>query len=357
VNLKITLGLIAMAAVIGGVVVVNPFAGEEAKAPKPPWFFQVGVDDINRIEVSFEGESVKFEKTPEGTWAFDDPADIPPSSFRWGGVTLLVSGPKTKRDLTGAPDITESVIQANRLIDDRAEYGLEDPHTIVKVGLTGDRQIEFRLGDTTADGGHHYGEVVGFDELFLIAASWGDVLARLAKEPPLPKWYVERTLEELEQVNIYGGDPTSGETRVLTFEQQGGEWSVMYRPDDTSMHPVDPEGFAEIRPLLSGRPPITIGVPFVDDGDYAQWGITDDSRAIEIRFSGLSDRGTRFIDGILLRIGSKAPGAAAYYAKSETNQIREPVLLIGADWVESMFSLHENIPYGADPSEPASKSN
>ena len=346
-NLKITLGLVAIAAVIGGVVYVNPFASEEEKAPRPPWFFQVGIDDINRIEISFEDEGVKFDKTPEGTWAFEDPADIPPSAFRWGGVTLLVSGPQTKRDLTAT----------QTFINDPAEFGLDNPHTIVKVGLTGDRQIEFRLGDLTADGGHHYGEVIGFDELFLIAASWGDVLARLAKEPPFPKWYIERTLEELEQVNIYGGDPSADDTPVLTFEQDDGEWSVMYRPEDRESVPVDPEQFEEIRLLLPGPPPITIGVPLVDDRDYAPWGITDQSRAIEIRFRGVSDRGTSYIDGILLRIGSKAPGTSAYYAKSESDTVREPVLLIDADWVESMFSLHENIPYGAERPEPASKAN
>ena len=346
-NLKITLGLVVIASVIGVVVYVNPFAAEETKAPRSPWFFQVEMDDIIRIEVSFEGESVKFEKTPEGTWAFEHPADIPPSAFRWGGITLLVSGPQTRRDLTA----TET------FINDPTEFGLDVPHTIVKVGLTGDRQIEFRIGDETADGRDHYGEVVGFDELFIIAAAWGDVLARLAKEPPLPKWYIERTPEELEQVNIYRGDPGSAETPVLTFEQDDGEWSVMYRPNDTSTLPVDSERFEEIRPLLPGPPPITIGVPLVDDSDYAPWGITDDSRAVEIRFSGVSDRGTRYIDGILLRIGSKAEGTSAYYAKSESDRVREPVLLIDADWVESMFSLHENIPYGAEPPEPASAAN
>ena len=75
-NLKMTLGLVAIAAVIGGVVYVNPFAGEEEKALRSPWFFQVEIDDIKHIEVSFEGESVKFDKTPEGTWAFDVPATL-----------------------------------------------------------------------------------------------------------------------------------------------------------------------------------------------------------------------------------------------------------------------------------------
>ncbi len=346
-NLKITLGLVAIAAVIGGVVYVNPFAGEETKAPRSPWFFQVEIDDIVRIEVSSEGESVKFDKTPEGTWAFEDPADIPPSAFRWGGVTLLVSGPQTKRDLTAT----------QTFINDPAEFGLDNPHTIVKVGLTGDRQIEFRLGDVTTDGGHHYGEVIGFDELFLIASAWGDVLARLAKEPPLPKWYIERTPEELEQVNIYGGDPSSEETSVLTFQQDDGEWTVRYRPEDKSRRPVDSERFEEIQPMLPGPPPITVGVPLVDDRDYAPWGINDDSRAIEIRFKGVSDSGTSYIDGILLRIGSEAPGTSAYYAKSESDTVREPVLLIDADWVELMFGLLEDVPYAAEPSEPASAAN
>ena len=108
---------------------------------------------------------------------------------------------------------------------------------------------------------------------------------------------------------------------------------------------------------MAGPPPITVGVPLVDDRDYAPWGITDDSRAIEIRFNGLSDSGTRYIDGILLRIGSEAPGTSAYYAKSQSDTIREPVLLIDADWVDSMFDLLDNIPYGAEGSEPAANSN
>lgn len=477
-NLKITLGLVVIAVAIGVVTYANPFAGEEERVPRPPWFYQVSIDDINRIEVSSEGESVRFDETSEGTWAFDDPAGIPPSAQRWGGITLLVSGPATARDLTAT----------NTFINDPAEFGLDNPHTIVKVGLTGDRQIEFRLGDKTTDGGQHYGEVVGFDELFLIAGQWGDVLARLAKEPPLPKWYVERTPEELEVVNIYSVFPGDKDTASLRFERKDDEWTVrdptlheeavirtavvdasqtstaplstaasensevfseggvtltvkdhpdpvvagdeltytitvtnnrpdyvgftvrnvllrrvtfvsaseqsfndktgewavgglesgqsatlqiVVRVDSSIAHgtvlsstavvdaktPVDPGRLEKIRPLLPGPPAMTVGVPLVDDRDYAPWGITDDSRAIEIRFSGVSDRGTKYIEGFLIRIGSKAPGTSAYYAKNDSGRVREPVLLIDADWVEAMFGLLENIPYGPERSEPASKAN
>ena len=356
-NLKITLGLVGVAAIVGIVAYVNPFGSEEERAPRSPWFYQIAQDDIEFIGVAVEEESVRFDKTPEGTWAFDDPKGIPPSQFRWGGMTLLLSGPQTGRDLTGdaeVADISQSVVQANRLIDDPAEFGLDDPHTVVKVGLTGDRYIEFRLGDTTADGRHHYGEVVGFDELFLIASQWGDVVARLVTEPPFPKWFVDRTIEELEEFNVYRGNPESPDTPQLSYIQELDGWHVFNYPEDTEDRTVDPEGFAQLSPILTGHPPISMGVPLVEDQDYSPYGIVADSGAIEIRFSSVSDRGTKHVDGVLLRIGDKAPGTSAYYAKSESDFSREPVLLIDAAWVDAVMSLHEDIPYADEDSATAS---
>lgn len=356
-NLKITLALVGVAAIVGIVAYVNPFEGEEEKTPRSPWFYQVAMDDIEFIGVTFGEKKVEFNKTPEGTWAFDDPEGIPPSHVRWGGITLLLSGPQTGRDLTegsSVGDLSENVIQANRLIDDPADFGLDDPHTIVQVGLSGERSIEFRLGDNTADDRHVYAEVVGFDELFLIAALWGEVVGRLANEPPFPQWFVSRTIDEVEEFNVYRGDPLSADTPQLSFMQKFDGWRVLNYPEDTEERIVDPEGFAALSPILTGHPPISMGVPLVEDQDYSPYGIVDDSDAIEIRFNYESDRGTKFVEGVLLRIGDKAPGTSAYYAKSESDFSREPVLLIDAEWVEAALSLHESVPYGDEDSTTAS---
>ena len=76
-------------------------------------------------------------------------------------------------------------------------------------------------------------------------------------------------------------------------------------------------------------------VPTVDDQDYTPWGIGEDSDAIEIRFSGETERGTRFTDGVLLILGHKNEDGSAYYAKSETNFIRQPIINLPAEWVDT----------------------
>ena len=86
----------------------------------------------------------------------------------------------------------------------------------------------------------------------------------------------------------------------------------------------------------------------MDDQDYTPWGIGDDSRAIEIRFTGLTERGTKFTDGVLLILGNKSDDGASYYAKSETNFIRQPVISLNAEWVDTFLNLSQNVPYGDD---------
>lgn len=349
-NVKVTLLLVVAALALGIVAYINPFRQEEELEPKPPWFYQVDMDDILVISIRYRGDHVKFVSTLEGTWAFDDPAGIPPSPRRWGGITLLLSGPRTWRDLTSV---------APSIIENRAEYGLDDPDMIVDLGLVGDRWLQFRLGDKTTDGGYHYGEVVGFDELFLIVANWGDVLARLAYEPPLPKWYVKRTPEEIVGVSIYRGDLAGKDTpSPLRFEQKDGGWTVRDHAKDDTERPVDPERLAELLPIFPGPPKISVAVPLVDDGDYTPYGIFDDGNSIEIRFAGITQRGTRYVDGVLFRIGSKSPDETGYYAKFESESVREPVLLLPVEWTETILGLVDNIPYARESApQAASQSN
>ena len=311
----------------------------EKKAAKSPWFYQVAEDDIETIRVRYlDDKSVSFYKTEGRTWAFSDPEGIPPNFNRWGGITLLLSGPGTRRDLTAVQPI----------IDDPAQYGLDDPDTIVDVGLTASRSVQFRLGDLTTDGRHHYGQVVGFPDLFLIASSWGDVISRLANEPPIPKWYVDRTPAEIVELNLYFGNPASEDTHLVSFIQdyRTNVWTVVDYKVDEEEQPIDTDVWEPLIPLVPGPENITVVVPAVDDQDYTPWGIGDDSDAIEIRFSGETERGTRFTDGVLLMLGDKSEDGSVYYAKNETTFIRQPVLGLPAEWVETFVNLAKDPPYG-----------
>ena len=317
----------------------DAFALIEKKAAKSPWFYQVAEDDIETISVQYlDDKSVSFYKTEGRTWAFTDPEGIPPNYNRWGGITLLLSGPGTRRDLTAVQPI----------IDDPAQYGLDDPDTIVDVGLTANRSVQFRLGDLTTDGRHHYGQVAGFPDLFLIASSWGDVISRLANEPPIPKWYTDRTPAEIVELNLYFGNPASEDTHVVSFIQdyRTNVWTVVDYEVDEEEQPIDLEVWEPLIPLVPGPENILVVVPAVDDQDYTPWGIGDASDAIEIRFSGETERGTRFTDGVLLILGDKSEDGSVYYAKNEGTFIRQPVLGLPAEWVETFVELARDLPYG-----------
>lgn len=333
-SLRTTLALIVAALVVGALVYVNPFERGDKKQEEPPWFYQVSMDDINVIEVNHQGKQVRFVRNEEDAWVFVDPAGIPPSHQRWGGMTLLLSGPQTRRLLRDT-------------IDDPAKYGLDNPQTIIDFDMVGGRHIQVRLGNKTSDGGHHYAQITGYPQLFLIVSNWGDVLIRLATDPPYPKWYVKRDPDEIVELNIYAGDYTDENTPWLSFTREDDGWYVQDWTKDKEATPVDQERWEQIKPLLAGPPDISVAkYKASDDEDYEPFGITKDTSAIEIRFEGFTERGTRFIDGVLFKLGSKTPDGGGYYARSESSEAVRPVLVLPAQWVETILALYDDIPYG-----------
>ena len=130
-NWKLTAALIAIAAAVAVVAYINPFEQTEEREPADPWFYQVSFEDIVSIEVYAEENSETFSKNDKGEWVIDRLGDIPPSHMRWGGIVLLLSGPQTRRDFSTVRPI----------IEDPSEYGLDDPHLTVKIGLTAGRSL------------------------------------------------------------------------------------------------------------------------------------------------------------------------------------------------------------------------
>ncbi|MAF52970.1 MAG: hypothetical protein CL694_08170 [Chloroflexi bacterium] len=321
--------------VVGVVAYVNPFEDEEELVAKPPWFYQVSFDDINTIKITSGDNVESFHMNEEGIWVFDNLDGIPPDHNRWGGIVLLVSGPKTKRDIS----------EVRTIIEDPAEYGLDFPKLIVDVGLTAGRSIEFRLGADTPEGDFNYGQVSGFTQLFLIADSWGEVLARIANDPPIPEWFVTRTPESIEEVNLYMGDPAAAGNQYLTLQQEDGKWFGRSRPEDVKPRQLDPDKFAKYSHLMVGPQNILVETARVSGDDYSEWGIELEGQSIEIRFLGVTERGTSFTDGVLFQLGDKTPDGNYYFAAPASDQFTTPVLRLEAEWTEAMFDLFENVPF------------
>ena len=341
-SLRITIALVVIAVAVGIVAYINPFKGEEEKVDKTPWFYQVAQEDIRVIEVTHLGKHVRFAKTGRA-WAFSEPvalAGFPPAWEIFQGTELILSGPRTQRDLTIAA----------ATIDDPTQYGLDDPRTIVDVELTADRHLRFKLGDPTTSGEHYYGEVVGFPQLYLVVKIWGDVVARLANELPLPAWYVKRDIENIVAVRVFRPDVEAAEgAPILEFLQESGAWFVRdYRQTvSPEKRPVNTERWDPIIPLLRGPTGLRVEDIRVEDEDYTRWGIEEDSETnsiIEVRFPAVTDFGTGFIDSMALMIGDKTPDGTGYYALWESDQFFRPAIIVDAEWVETLFGLFDDSP-------------
>lgn len=181
-NYRVTIGLVfvlALVVVIGVIVSKSGGGGTPTRVQVPPQFFyQVAQDDINKVVIDHKGTTYRFVTDTKGTWRFDDANGALVNLDRWGGVTLLLSGPQYRRKLSvAATDLTR--------------YGLEKPTTTITIGLKNIGNVEINVGDATPDGSSHYtqfkplvAQAQADPGIYLVDSSWGNVMARLVTEPP-----------------------------------------------------------------------------------------------------------------------------------------------------------------------------
>ena len=173
-NYRLTIALVILLALVIGITFVIVSGGDDdpdrVRVPRL-FFYQVDDDDIVKVVINYGGEELTFVADDERRWHFDTPAGEDVNIERWGGVTLLLSGPQYNRQLTtGAADLSR--------------YGLDSPQTVITVGLKGIGDVNIRLGDKTPRGNNHYAQFQDLEPIYLVDSSWGDVIARLVTEPP-----------------------------------------------------------------------------------------------------------------------------------------------------------------------------
>ena len=146
---------------------------ERVEAPPDAW--SVEEKFIERIEIRLphQGKKISFLRTQQGNWHFDNQEKLPVDAKRWGGVVLLVSGPRSKRRIPSK-------------VEDQTQYGLTDPRMVIIVDVRDSgRRLEVLVGDHTPDEEHDYVKLKGHEAIYLVDRSWGAVLERLVTDPPL----------------------------------------------------------------------------------------------------------------------------------------------------------------------------
>ena len=141
----------------------------ERSEPQNPWVYDITFGDITGIKVTHRDDTQTFVRSESG-WVFADSGEAVDND-RWGGVPLLLTGPRSSR-------VLEEVVQ------NPASFGLDPPLTHIVVTLRSDREINLFIGDKTPDVGSSYLMVGGSPSLFTVPSDWTDVLTRLVTEPP-----------------------------------------------------------------------------------------------------------------------------------------------------------------------------
>ena len=171
-NVRLSILLVVVLVLIGGAVFITRELSTKERVEVAPWLFQVNIEDISSISVNHNGTVMGYALV-DGQWVIKDGNDTPVFLQKWAGTTLLLSGPRSTR---GLPDP----------IDDPAKYGLDSPQTKVELIDRVGVPLIFHLGDVTPEGRNWYARLVGSDRLFIVASEWGEVISKLATEPPYP---------------------------------------------------------------------------------------------------------------------------------------------------------------------------
>lgn len=169
-NVRLSVLLVVILGLIGGSVYITQELSTKEREPRPDWLYRIDIEDITSISVTTSGGNMSYVHDGD-QWIIKDGNDTPVFIDKWAGTTLLLSGPRSDRLLAEE-------------IDDPAKYGLEPPQTEVTVVDQNGLPLTFHLGSTTSDGSQRYTRLVGSGRLFTVAAIWGDVVSKLATEPP-----------------------------------------------------------------------------------------------------------------------------------------------------------------------------
>lgn len=171
-NGRQVLALLIVLGVVGGIVVAQQLSKEPIPAASDWYFYDVDEKAISLVEITHLGDTQRFIRDiPGAGWVFDDETQSPVSDFRWGGIPLLLAGPRVDRFLDAK-------------VDDLARYGLDAPPTVIRVGMDDGLIFAVHVGILTPNGVNQYAMHEGASQVVLVDSSWAEVLVRLVTEPP-----------------------------------------------------------------------------------------------------------------------------------------------------------------------------
>jgi hypothetical protein len=161
---------------LAGAVYYFHLTKPSAKQESPPEIWSVDEAKIHHITIDLphQKKKIAFFQDKEEHWRFDDKTRQAVDLKRWGGIVILVSGPKSKRLIA-------------EKAGDLVEFGLTDPQMVVILGVKGRKDpLEILFGGQTPGEDHYYVKLKHGTPVYLVHSTYVQVLRRLVLEPPRP---------------------------------------------------------------------------------------------------------------------------------------------------------------------------
>ena len=315
--------LVALAMVAGYVFFVQLRQVEEVEE-EPPWFYNLDIADLTRIHIEDPEGTATFYLGDDSYWHIDDPDGIPVSLERWGGITLLLTGPRSRRLLDEQPTALEP-------------YGLDAPPTVIAVDLKDGRSINVLIGSPTPDGNNNYAQVEGFAQVFTVFSGWRESLVKLIEDPPYPEWYYNVTIDGLNRFELFT------EQGFLSLIKEEEEW----RFNNDEANAVDAE---ELSPILESLRKPEQELVVYDTLDISPYGLAEPWLSLFVETQKPDDEGFNVISHTRFLVGGKTEDGNHYYLQTQRGEFAMPEIFTAeAAWVEGLQELAAEYPHTGEP--------
>jgi len=319
--------VLAAAAAVSAIIVANdnPGTPDRVRIQFPRGcghsvHYYLDDDSINYVSIRTGAQEQTWVRDENHRWYFDTTDGDPVDRARWGGVTLLLSGPQHCRKLAGAAAYLD-------------RYGLASPETVIRVGIEGGELSEWRLGHETPDGGSHYAQVGDDPAVYVIDSVWGDALTKLVREPPHQiLWFAESVVWAVSVEH-------QGNRRMWAVDDEG-----FWRFDSSKGDPVDEERWKSVLDLLTDT-------RFRYETEEApenleKYGLDDPVTVVSLYFKSHAPAE--------VRLGGQTPDGTRQYAQLDE---AEAVIKLETAWGDAFANLILDPPPIAPPPEDEEHAN
>ena len=290
----------------------------------PPFFYTIPETDIVRLDIDSPTGVMAFELDQKNNyWIFAGDETMPVDRQRWNGVTTLLGGPRSQRELESS-------------FGDPSLYGLETPDTSVTIGLKDGSFVRLFLGDETPDRSGNYARIEGFPQLVLVSSAWGEVLNGLIADPPIPQWRYDLNVADVTEVVFLIENEVVG---ALALNIDTDIWHVCNLPlqgDAVCDGDQDIETSVVLDQLNVIADPQFIGVKEVGDTTddvQAEYGINAESPYATVRFEMEIQQGLRQANQISITLGDLTEDGKGMYALANE---QPDVVVIDAAWGQTI---------------------